>query len=281
MIETLEYLTQIKPARNYLNISSLNKVADFLKNKLNCLGLETSFQNFIVENREYKNVVASLNTHFTKRLVIGAHYDICGDFQGADDNASAVAGLIETAKELFKIKEKLNFRVDFVCFTLEEPPYFGTENMGSFVYAKYLYENKIDILGLINYEMIGYYTQNNVDISKLESFISKKQADTTKGNYIAMVSNNESKAFLENFDFYNINKEIEYVETVIPSPINQITASDHLNFWQFGFNAIMVTDTAFFRNPNYHTKFDTLDTLNTEKMKEVVDLIVKGVMNFA
>jgi Zn-dependent M28 family amino/carboxypeptidase len=281
MIETLEYLTQIKPARNYLNISSLNKVADFLKNKLNCLGLETSFQNFIVENREYKNVVASLNTHFTKRLVIGAHYDICGDFQGADDNASAVAGLIETAKELFKIKEKLNFRVDFVCFTLEEPPYFGTENMGSFVYAKYLYENKIDILGLINYEMIGYYTQNNVDISKLESFISKKQADTTKGNYIAMVSNNESKAFLENFDFYNINKEIEYVEAVIPSPINQITASDHLNFWQFGFNAIMVTDTAFFRNPNYHTKFDTLDTLNTEKMKEVVDLIVKGVMNFA
>lgn len=281
MIETLEYLTQIKPARNYLNISSLNKVADFLKNKLNCLGLETSFQNFIVENREYKNVVASLNTHFTKRLVIGAHYDICGDFQGADDNASAVAGLIETAKELFKIKEKLNFRVDFVCFTLEEPPYFGTENMGSFVYAKYLYENKIDILGLINYEMIGYYTQNNVDISKLESFITKKQADTTKGNYIAMVSNNESKAFLEKFDFHNINKEIEYVEAVIPSPINQITASDDLNFWQFGFNAIMVTDTAFFRNPNYHTKFDTLETLNTEKMKEVVDLIVKGVMNFA
>ena len=277
MVKTLKYLTQIQPPRNYRNIDSLNNVASYLENRFKDKGLETSFQNYVVDNNEYKNVIATLNPQYEKRLIIGAHYDVCGDFQGADDNASAVAGLIQTAKQLYAIKDILPIRIDFVCFTLEEPPYFGTENMGSYVYAKYLFDNKIDVIGMINYEMIGYFTNENVDLSKLSMFITKKQADISKGNFIAMVCNEQSQNFMSEFDFENIDKNIEYVEAMIPTPINQITASDHLNFWKFGYKAIMVTDTAHFRNQNYHTANDKLETLDIKKMYYVVDLIVESI----
>ena len=277
MVKTLKYLTQIQPPRNYRNIDSLNNVASYLDDRFKDIGLETYFQNYVVDNNEYKNVIATLNPQYEKRLIIGAHYDVCGDFQGADDNASAVAGLIQTAKQLYAIKDILPIRIDFVCFTLEEPPYFGTENMGSYVYAKYLFDNKIDVIGMINYEMIGYFTNENVDLSKLSMFITKKQADISKGNFIAMVCNEQSQNFMSEFDFENIDKNIEYVEAMIPTPINQITASDHLNFWKFGYKAIMVTDTAHFRNPNYHTANDTLETLDVNKMQCVVNLVVESI----
>lgn len=281
MLETLKYLTQIKPARNYRNIDSLNNIASYLEDRFKQIGLETSFQNYIVDNNEYKNIIATLNSKYEKRLIIGAHYDVCGNFQGVDDNASAVAGLIQTAKQLYKIKDILPIRIDFVCFTLEEPPYYGTQNMGSHVYAKYLFDNKIDVIGMINYEMIGYYTNDNVDLSEFSMFITKKQADISKGNFIAMVSDEQSEDFMNEFDFQQINKQMEYVEAMLPTPINQVTASDHLNFWKYGFKAIMVTDTAHFRNPNYHTQNDTLETLDVNKMQYVVDLVVDGIKQIA
>ena len=277
MLETLKYLTQIQPSRNYRNIDSLNNVALYLEDRFKDIGLETSFQNYVVDNNEYKNVIATLNPQYKKRLIIGAHYDVCGNFQGADDNASAVAGLIQTAKQLYAIKDILPIRIDFVCFTLEEPPYFGTQNMGSYVYAKYLFDNKIDVIGMINYEMIGYFTNENVDLSKLSMFITKKQADISKGNFIAMVCDEQSQEFMNEFNFEKIDKKIEYVEAMIPTPINQITASDHLNFWKFGYKAIMVTDTAHFRNPNYHSENDILETLDVNKMQCVVNLVVESI----
>ena len=206
MVKTLKYLTQIQPPRNYRNIDSLNNVALYLDDRFKDIGLETSFQNYVVDNNEYKNVIATLNPQYEKRLIIGAHYDVCGNFQGADDNASAVAGLIQTAKQLYAIKDILPIRIDFVCFTLEEPPYFGTQNMGSYVYAKYLFDNKIDVTGMINYEMIGYYTNENVDLSKLSMFITKKQADISKGNFIAMVCDEQSQVFMSEFNFVKIDK---------------------------------------------------------------------------
>ena len=280
MLETLKYLTQINPPRNYKNIESLNNIASYLEDRFKDIGLKTSFQNYVVDNNEYKNVIATLNPQYEKRLIIGAHYDVCGDFQGADDNASAVAGLIQTAKQLYIIKDILPIRIDFVCFTLEEPPYYGTENMGSHIYAKYLFDSKIDVIGMINYEMIGYYTNENVDLSKLSMFITKKQADISKGNFIAMVCDEQSQEFMNEFDFEKIDKKIEYVEAMIPSPINQITASDHLNFWKFRYKAIMVTDTAHFRNPNYHTANDTLETLDIYKIYHVVNLVVNSINHF-
>lgn len=280
MIETLEFLTQIKPARNYKNIDSLNEVANYIKQRFIEIGLETSFQEFEVDNNIYKNVIATLNPQYKQRLIIGAHYDVCGDIEGADDNASAIAGVIQTAKQLFEISSEIPFRIDFVCFTLEEPPYFGTQDMGSYKYAQYLFDNKIDVIGMINYEMIGYYTNDDVDLMHLKMFITKAQADISKGNFIAVVSDEKSQDFLTQFEFEKVDKKIEYVEAMVPTPINLVSASDHLNFWKFDYKAVMVTDTAHFRNRNYHTVKDTLETLDINKMQDVVDLIVGGLKKY-
>lgn len=144
-----------------------------------------------------------------------------------------------------------------------------------------LSQKDVQVLGMINYEMIGYFTEEKVDISMFSHFITTKNAPIDKGNFIAIVSDEQSRDFMSMFRFANVENEIQHIEAVLPPQIVPITASDHLNFWENGYKAIMVTDTAHFRNPNYHTKNDTLDTLDLEKMSHVVDLIVEGIKNMA
>ena len=140
-------------------------------------------------------------------------------------------------------------------------------------------EQDIPVIGMINYEMIGYFTDEaNSQNYPIEGM---KVVYPTIGNFIAMVSNESSKVFLNELNFTNDSKKISSINIVLPQSIEQLSASDHLNYWQFGFNAIMVTDTAYFRNPNYHKKSDTLDTLNIEKLKYVVEIVVDSINNFA
>jgi len=277
MHETINYLTQIHPPRNYKNNDSLNRVAEYIKNRFETIGLDVVFQEYKVDGKIYKNVIATINAEYDKRVIFGGHYDVCGDIQGADDNASAVAGIIESARQLYLCKDELNFRVDFVAFTLEEPPYFGTENMGSYQHAKYLKDNNIPVIGMINYEMIGYFTDEpNSQEYPVEVM---KYLYPTTGNFIAMVSNEDSANFLEQLNFENIKKEIESYNIILPGVMSQITASDHLNYWDFGFKAIMVTDKAHFRNKNYHTTSDTIETINFVKMQQSVDMVVQSIIN--
>ncbi len=279
MRDTLKYLTQIQPARNFKNIESLNKVADYIKMRFELLELKVTYQEFEVDGNIYKNVIATLNSQYEKRLVVGGHYDVCGDFQGADDNASAVAGIIETARQLSLVKDDIKFRIDFVAFTLEEPPYFGSENMGSHVHAKYLKDNSVDVIGMINYEMIGYFTDKpNSQNYPIEQM---KEIYPSIGNFIANVSNENSSLFLSDLKFNNVtNKDIDSFNIVLPDIYADITASDHLNYWKYGFNAVMITDTAHFRNPNYHTKYDTLETIDIEKMQYVVDMVSSAIVKY-
>ena len=275
--ETMQFLTQIKPPRNHKNIESLNKVALYIKEKFELYGLETHYQTYETNGNTYKNVIGVLNPQYEKTLVIGGHYDVCGDIQGADDNASAVAGVIDTARQLSLSKEQLNFKVEFVAFTLEEPPHFGLETMGSFVHAKSLKDNDIDVIGMINYEMIGYFTDESNSQDYPIEFMKSFYPST--GNFIANVSNENSKEFLAKFDFGNVDKKIESFDIVLPEPFSLITASDHLNYWQLGFNAIMITDTAHFRNPNYHKDTDTIESINFEYMQYSIDMVVHGIKN--
>ena len=277
MYNILKFLTQINPPRNYKNINSLNKVADYIKNSFETIGLGVEFQEFIVDGNRYKNVIATLNPQYSQRIIVGGHYDVCGDIQGADDNASAVAGIIQSAKQLYEYKEQLNFRIDFVAFTLEEPPYFATKNMGSYIHAQYLKTNNIDVIGMINYEMIGYLTDEpNSQEYPIEAM---KFLYPATGNFIAIASNESSTDFLEQLDFDNLDKEIDSCNIVLPNGLSEITASDHINYWNFGFNAVMITDTAHFRNKNYHTVNDTIETIDFKKMQYSVDMVVKSILN--
>ncbi len=133
MKRTVSFLTEIRPFRNYENVFVLDSIADWIKNEFQKNGLIPEYQEFEVNHKQYKNVIGVLNPEKSQRIIIGAHYDVCGNQPGADDNASAIAGLIETASVLKQFETEIDFRIDFVAYTLEEPPFFRTKNMGSYI----------------------------------------------------------------------------------------------------------------------------------------------------
>ncbi|WP_051605627.1 M28 family peptidase [Polaribacter sp. Hel_I_88] len=113
----LSVITKTEKPRNFKNLETLNFVANYIKQELNKVCDSVEFQNFNVAENEYKNVIGSIGLEHQQRIIFGAHYDVCGDSDGADDNASGVVGLLELARLLSK--EKLNYRIDFVAYSLE------------------------------------------------------------------------------------------------------------------------------------------------------------------
>jgi hypothetical protein len=152
------FLTNLHPARNCHNLQSLNKAADYIKGCFEKLRGTVTEQPFTADGRRYRNIIASFGPPEADRLIVGAHYDVCGDQPGADDNASAVAGLLETARLLHLSRAPLKHRIDFVAYPNEEPPYFATEHMGSAVHANSLRAAHVKVRAMLCYEMIGYFS---------------------------------------------------------------------------------------------------------------------------
>ena len=202
-----------------------------------------------------------------KILVIGAHYDTVTGTPGADDNASAVAGVLELARII--ADTPLNKTVQFVAFALEEPPLFRSKSMGSYVYAESLYQAGKEIEGMICLEMIGYFRDEPGSQFFPIPFMRWFYPD--KGNFISLVSNIRTKDFLVRTKAAfkkGTDLPVESLSTLFIVP--GVDFSDHRSFWKFGYNALMVTDTAFYRNPHYHKPGDRADTLDYERMTEVV-----------
>lgn len=268
MKQHLVALTKTPQFRNYKNINQLNDIADYIKNDFEKYSPNISFQGYKVNGEKYKNVIASFGPQNAKRIIIGAHYDVCGDQEGADDNATGVTALLELARMLKD--EKLNYRIDLVAYTLEEPPYFRTENMGSYVHAKSLKDEKADVYGMISVEMIGYFSdkENSQDYPLgILSWVYGK-----KGDYITLVKKMGSGEFVRKFiKNYHETNQLKTEIFSAPKSLTGIDFSDHLNYWNFGYNALMITDTSFYRNKNYHEKGDTLETLDLPKMANVID----------
>ena len=265
----VKFLTDLRPFRNYKNLDTLNKVCEYIKEQFTIIGFAVEEQKWIADGKEYKNIIGSYNIDKKERLIVGAHYDVDGEQPGADDNASAVAGLLETARLIAENRPELDYRIDFVAYCLEEAPFYCTDEMGSYVHAKYLFDNKIQVIGMICYEMIGYFS----DSPKSQLFpkdLEKLYPDTA--NFIITVGINKFKEF--NNKVHGLMSENSNIDVqIINFPEDEKIAylSDHRNYWKFGFNAVMINDTAFLRNINYHQKTDTIETLNFDKMTEVIN----------
>lgn len=265
---TVRYLSEIQPSRNHRNIASMDKAAGFIKQKLESFGIKTEEQTFLVAGKTYRNIIGVVGADKKSRIVVGAHYDVCENQPGADDNASAVAGLLEVARFAKEHEADLANRIDFVAYALEEPPYFATENMGSYVHAKSLFDAKADVKAMICLEMIGFFT-DKVNSQEYPVGIMK-WFYPSKGNFIAVVGNFDSSGLVKQVAA-NLKATSLPVSTLkAPSGVHGVNFSDHRNYWEFGYPAVMITDTAFYRNPNYHKKTDTIETLDFERMKEVV-----------
>ncbi len=270
----LEKIVLTEKPRNYQNIEVLNQVADYIFNEFSKYSEDVSFQTYIVNGKEYKNVICSFGLKDEERVIIGAHYDVCENQPGADDNASGVVGLLELAR-MFK-GQKLNKRIDLVAYTLEEPPFYGTKHMGSFQHAQYLYENKIPVLGMVSLEMIGYFS----DEKNSQGFPLKflKLFYGNKGDFITTVRKFGSGKFARKFkNKMQKNQYIKHKSFLAPKKVTGTDFSDHRNYWHFGFSACMLTDTAFMRNKNYHQKTDTIETLNLTKMSNVINAVFDSV----
>lgn len=273
----LTAITKTAQFRNYQNVTQLNKVAAYIYNVFAQYADTVYEQPYQVDGITYKNIICSFGTEHGKRLIVGAHYDVCGNQQGADDNASGVVGLLELARMLKG--KKLNQRIDLVAYTLEEPPYFRTEYMGSYVHAKSLVDDKIQVLGMISLEMIGHFKDEPKTQSYPLSLLSLFYGN--KGDYITMVKKFGGGKFTRQFiRKYRAKSTVRTVKFAGPPKLPGIDFSDHLNYWKFGFSALMITDTSFYRNKNYHQLTDTMETLSIPKMASVIDGVFQTLINF-
>ena len=264
------------------------QVISYILNELAKNNIDKShikIQEYSVNGRVYKNIIVSFKNKTTwkvprRKYIIGAHYDAYGSLPGANDNASGVAGLLETSKILQKTEELRGKDIDLVFYATEEPPFFGTENMGSFHHAQSIKDEK-NIKMVLVFDMIGYFSEEENSQKYPVSFM--KYFYPTKGNFIALISNLpnsfKTRTIKRRFDgFLQKNNLIDVASMNAPANVQGIDFSDHRNYWKFGFPAILITDTAFMRSETYHTKNDTYEKLNYDKMKEVVDATLATIL---
>lgn len=199
-------------------------------------------------------------------LVIGAHYDTVSPSPGADDNASAVAGLLALAR-IYADKSP-GRTVRFVAFVNEEPPFFQTDRMGSLVYARACQKKKEKLIAALVLEMLGSFS-DEPDSQHYPAPFSYFYPSV--GNFIAFVGDISSRALVHRvIKAFRQHAKISSDGIAAPAFIPGVGFSDHWSFWQIGVPAVMVTDTAFFRNPHYHKTTDTPDRLDFDRMTLVV-----------
>ena len=279
MYSDVEFLTNLYPPRNHRNIESLEEAASYIEGEFRKLGCLVENQHFTADGRDYRNVIASFNPGMKKRLIVGAHYDVCNETPGADDNASAVAGLLECARLLDAQKPDMDYRTDFVAYCLEEPPWFGTPDMGSAVHARSLLPIRNDIIGMVCLEMIGCFSDEpgSQDIPLKD--LRKVFPDT--GNFIIVAGRSHQKKFAETVTGLISEKCSVPVFTVTDPRLNSLLElSDHQNYWNYGFNAVMINDTSMLRNKNYHGEGDTIEKLDFGRMAQVVNGCYNAITSF-
>lgn len=250
--------------RGWLHYSNLWAVSEYIYDIFKKYCNNARFQEYKVNGVVYRNVIASFLPERKGRIVIGAHYDAFNGTPGADDNASGVAGILELVR---LVGEDDCFPVDIVAWCLEEPPFFRSEYMGSAIYVRELKEKQISIELAIVLEMIGYISpeaRQTFPYSLLKLFYP------STGDFIAVVGRYKDRKYV-NLLKKALRPCIKTYSLCAPVFIPGIDFSDHLNFWNNNYNAVMITDTAFYRNFSYHCDDDIPEKLNYEAMVKIVE----------
>lgn len=270
----VEELTVKIGSRSIFEYDKLTAAKEYILSSLKGMGYSPILQDFSYQERIFSNIIVHLpgKTHPEDVVVIGAHYDTVAGTPGADDNASAVAILLEMCRLL---KDYLPDRtLQLVFFTLEEPPVFLSESMGSSVYAREARKRQEHISAMISLEMLGYYSDKEGGQSFPVPLMALMYPSTP--NFAAIVGNLSSRSL--------VNKVAGSLRKGGSVPVETLTSirfipgvdfSDHRSFWKMGYPAVMITDTAFYRNPNYHSEADRIDTLDFSRMSSLLDGLVQ------
>ena len=271
----VKMLSEIFSPRDYTHTANLDQAAGYINHEFEQAHGIVTEQPYKANGRSYHNVRALFGPATKERIVIGAHYDVCQPFPGADDNASGVAGLIELAHLLDKVA--LPLQVELVAYTLEEPPFFRSEAMGSAVHANSLKQQNVEVRAMFSLEMIGYFS----DEPGSQHFPNPilKLFYPSRGDFIAVVGNFGQLGLVRKVKRAMRSATLLPVHSInAPGWLPGIDFSDHLNYWRAGYPAVMITDTSFYRNQNYHTAQDTAEKLDYNRMAKVVQAVYTAIL---
>jgi hypothetical protein len=264
----VEKLSEEIGQRSLVTPDALEEAASYIESELFGMGYQPGAHEYSVYKHTVRNIEVEIKggARPDEILIIGAHYDTVPGTPGADDNASAVAGLLELARA-FK-GETPSVTIRFVFFVNEEPPFFKTGDMGSYRYAMRSKELGENIIGMLCLESIGYYS-GEPESQQFPPPLGFFYPHT--GDFIGFVGNIKSRKFLYSaIKAFRETTRFPSEGLAVPLPITGTDWSDHWAFWEAGYPAVMVTDTALFRNPNYHGPGDTAEKLDYESMARVV-----------
>ncbi len=278
----LEHLNNIVRIRNpEVSVENLNKTAEYIKNTMRSYGMKTSLEKFRfkkVPNVVFSNVFGDkVSENSDKMLIISSHYDSHKVSPGADDNASSVAAMLEIARIVSNLNTE--FTIRFAFFTLEE-----YSMMGSYYHVRNIKkENRTRIIGSICLDGIGYISTKP---NSQKKFANSNYPSSNKGNFMAMISNEESELLLRLF-IYNTRKFLPGLKTEVLMvkgkglEVPDSRRSDHSAFWDHGYKAIMITDTCQFRNPYIHTSEDTIDKLDPYFLLDITKVVTSSVLDLS
>lgn len=278
----VELLSESIGERNVGKPGALESAALLLESSMgpSNMGYRISRQAYQSGAVEVRNVVAELRGESKPEeiVVIGAHYDSAIGTPGADDNATGVAALLALANAFVATENQRTLR--FVGFVNEEPPHFRSAEMGSLVYAEDCKTRGENVVAMIALESLGFYS----DEPGSQRYPKAIAADyPTVANFVAFVGNLDSRELVnEAFAAFQSTSEFPAEKGVFPEFVEGVGFSDHWSFWQQGYAAIMVTDTANFRNPHYHQPGDRVGTIDFERLEAVVSGltgVVEGLVN--
>ncbi|MBE2215026.1 MAG: M20/M25/M40 family metallo-hydrolase [Opitutaceae bacterium] len=251
---------------------SLARAERWIAEQFAAAGYVVARETYDARGDEVANLVAAVpgvagGARAQEIIVIGAHYDTVLTTPGADDNASGVAALLALARGFASAKPARTVR--FVAFAQEEPIYFQTQWMGSRVYARGCKERGETIVAMLSLETLGYYS-NEKGSQQYPPVVGWFYP--SRGNFVAFVGNRGSKRLVRSaIQSFRTRSDFPAEAAALPAQLPGIGWSDHWSFWQEDFQAIMVTDTAPFRNPHYHRGSDTVETLDYTRLARVVD----------
>jgi len=277
-IESLKrHVENIQFDRNpYEGYPKLEQAAQYIAKEFLKVGLDAKEDCFQWEGKSYKNIVAEKKGRISPNrvFILGAHYDTVPGSPGADDDASGIAVLLEIARNIQSVP--LEGTVRLIAFSLEEYNYIGSSH-----YVESLKKGKEEILGMISLEMVGFTAPRQ----DYPPYLDPKYYPNV-GDFIAIIGNERSQKLLEKVcqSFKTHIPELPLEFLVVPGngeKMEEVRLSDHSPFWDEGFSALLVTDTSFLRNPNYHLPSDRIETLNFEFMRRVAIGVYYSVVELA
>lgn len=265
--------------RNYVKHAALGRAADYIDTVLTALGYRVATQEYTARRLTFRNLEATLpgRGRADEIIVVGGHYDSVDGAPGADDNASGTAAVLELARLL--ARDRFERTVRFVAFVNEEPPFFNRDSMGSRVYAARVARDGQRVVAMLSLESIGFYSTGSGS-QRYPFPFSLFYPD--RGDFVGFVANLASRPL--------VRRSVRAFRQRTPLPSQGVAApgwmpgifwSDHASFWRHGYQAIMITDTAPFRNWHYHQETDTPDKLDYARMAHVVEGVADVVRELA